>query len=92
MRQKDGLPFMIFISLLGIRRRWQAWFFVWLCILLGAAMTALAIAVFTRLIPMLPLDRSSIGAFSIISALTLYACAGWYWYALRWVDKNEGWE
>ncbi|BBM82113.1 hypothetical protein [Candidatus Uabimicrobium amorphum] len=35
MKRKDNMPTMVYIALLGIRSRKQAWGFVWLAILIS---------------------------------------------------------
>lgn len=98
MKRRDDMPILVYLGLFGINSRTLALFFVWLCILLAAAAAMFGAVLFTGALPALveappPLKEFAryIGMLCIVSAPVMLACAWWYWYALRWVDKYASW-
>jgi len=83
MQRKEKMPMMVYMGLLGINSRRMAWSFVWLCVVLAGV--SLACGYLMKL----GLAGAIVAGFF---AVAFVACAGWYWYAIKWVDTHSGWE
>lgn len=75
MKKKDNMPSLVYWGLYGINSRGVARGFLWLCVLLAVA--SVVLGVYLK-------EGHEIGVFFL-------AAAAWYWYAIKWVDKNSSW-
>jgi hypothetical protein len=75
MKKTEGMPLLVHVGLLGIGSRSAAFGFFWACIVLIAISAAYGFA-----------DHRWFGG-----VIGFGLAAGWYLYAIRWVDKHSSW-
>ncbi len=68
-------PMFVRISLLGIKHRGLAWFFVWVSVAIAAGFLAYGIV-----------DRRG-----FVAAIVFVLVALAYYFPLRWVDRHASW-
>lgn len=85
MTRKDNMPLMVYAALLGIRHRRAAMACVWLCIAIAAA------ALLTTAVLVIRSDWA-MSLLPFFSGIGFIAITGWYWYAIRWVDRHSSWK
>lgn len=81
MEKKDNTPLWVFLAFSSIQTRKGAFLLTMICFLGGLGFLPL---------PLLLDDWSWMDVLNWSGMF--FAMVAWYWFAMRWVDKNGGWE
>lgn len=82
-------PFWVRIGMIGIKTRATAKTWLVASIIGSVIFAILAILIFKTLLQMPTLLALF---FGLSGALIVSLSSFWYWFCIKWMDKNEGWQ
>jgi hypothetical protein len=87
MEKTDNMPMWVFFGLSSIKTRKGGMLLFWSCVLSGILFLP-----WITLFPGMTFIPKSLRLEDWSWAGITFACAIWYWFCVRWVDKNASWE